>query len=271
MYSILDENRLIVQSAPPYYVVHINAAFSRLTGVQNDSIVGVPVSKTLSLVQSSLGEKQLHHQRNGNAETQKTPKMSSKSIKHASSNDDQDGSDLSGNQIQRITVSHENAAQTGMRVANQEREDFTLERLFASNQFGSVHKVNCREIRDDTILSDGSKNSSISSKETPRSPTPCIMSVCPVLNSPISHSSSMHYATDWPSTTHPRRSRTKGTASTHLIVQLFTEDDIQVAGNHHNLPTDIRGDGRAEDNDGADSGDSSLSNPSPDPPVVTCG
>ncbi len=233
-----------MQAAPPYDVVHVNAAFSRLTGVHNVSIIGCPISKALSLVQSSQEEKP--YQRNDNLETKTTQKMSSKSIKETSSNGDRDGSspDLSGmtigNEMQRISVSHENAAQAGMRVANQERGDFTLEHLIASNNFRSIYKVNCREIRGDTST-DESKNSSIASKETPRSLTPYVISVCPILNNPISH----------------------------LVVQFFSEDDIQVVGKNHNLPTDIRGDGLADDNGGADSGDSSLSNPSSDPPVTT--
>jgi len=41
--------RIVIQSTPPFVVVHTNAAYARLTGVDSHAVVGKPISALLSL------------------------------------------------------------------------------------------------------------------------------------------------------------------------------------------------------------------------------
>jgi hypothetical protein len=42
--------RIIIQAAPPFLVVHTNAAYSRLTGMDSHTVVGKPISSLLSIM-----------------------------------------------------------------------------------------------------------------------------------------------------------------------------------------------------------------------------
>lgn len=244
---------LIVQSEAPYLVVHVNAAFSRLSGIQNVTIIGCPLSKGIALAQSSEDDKQ-------------DQEPLTKSIEGSAPTE--------ASKIETvITVSHENAAQNGVLNANQEKEDSTVETILGSKKFGIYYRVNYLDLKNETqSFGSNSKNSSISSKEISRNPTPCYMSICPIRDSPQKAPAKHHSSTsEWPGATQSRRAR-KNTSPTHFVVQLVPEEKCQGSGEAENdkFPSNIGGGDRGDPSGGGSESSSSLSNPSSDP-VVACG
>jgi len=239
---------LIVQSEAPYLVVHVNAAFSRLSGIQNVTIIGCPLSKGIALAHST-------------EEGQQDQEPLTKPIKRSTPTE------------ASITVSHENAAQTGVLNANQEKEDSTVETILGSKKFGIYYRVNYLDLKNETeSFGSNSKNSSISSKDIPRNPTPCYMSICPVRDSPQKAPAKHHSSTsDWPGATQSRRAR-KNTSPTHFVVQLVPAEKCQGSGETENdkFPSNIGGGDRGDPSGGGSESSSSLSSPSSDP-VVACG
>jgi len=259
IYSFHITDRLIVQSAPPFLAVHINAAFSRLTGIHNTSVIGRPVSKILEL---ALADQQ--HRPQSPPNTMMTMAKESSSPSCSSGRSKETLQDMEGKEMVKTDKSslssHENstAVPVGMRAAaaavKTEERYFSIDRLIASSGFGNWHKVKTLDIRVSTPSSDGSNNgshnSSISSKEPPINPIVCIMSVCPVMNTaPHQHSHSHAPSPKHPGSTasskrrkhtHPhqhqhrqstgtpaRRSNVKHVGPTHFVVQLFSVEEGQ--------------------------------------------
>ena len=235
--------------------VHINAAFSRLTGMQNDYVIGKPVSKILALAEQDqkVSEQIMEHK-------DKEPSSPCISERSKVCLDDLDMKEAPDSDKSSLS-SHENMAAVGMRIAETEKRNISIRLLLASNDFGSCYKVNSLEFKGSAMPSDGSNNgsnnSSISSKDLPFNPTLCVMSICPILKNSHPSASNKHpSSTTTPkrrknahSHTHgqninapPRRSNAKSTTPSHFVIQLFLADegDVQEAvGESGKVPTKV--------------------------------
>jgi len=288
--------RLIVQAEPPFLAVHINAAFSRLTGINNSTVIGMPVSKIVALTEQ-LQSLPSHHEsialssmREPNEQHPGSPGNTTVRFKNVDTMDQHDH-DMEGKDKSNLN-SHENAAAAGVRFANTEETDVSIERLIASSGFGQCHKVQTLDVRVLTSSSDNgsnndSNNSSISSKDPPNNPTVCLMSVCPILNSSSQHSQlPKHQHTTSPSNNNshsppPKRRKHAHTQfrryhkPSHFVVQLFPLEGEQQVIDPGKVPANVdidasvSNDGSIRDgttgNEGS-SGDSSTSKA-----VVACG
>ncbi len=183
--------------------------------MQNSYVIGKPVSKILALAEH-------YHKDSQQIQVQQHSLVSKPQVQDKSSREHDDPKELSSPSssdrskmcLEDVSEpppvkdlpkmekssslsSHENAAAAGMRIAKTEKKDNSIERLLASNNFGSCYRVHSLEYKGSPISSDGSNNggsnnSSISSKDLPFNPTLCIMSICPILKS--SNASTLKHA-----------------------------------------------------------------------------
>jgi len=261
--SFTGTARLIVQAEPPYHIVHINAAFSRLTGIQNSSIIGKPVSQILSLVSTYDNNAKIMIQKNRLANT---------SIKGAQ---DQEPNHtkltVSKDPIQGMEIEGTNlpVPATDALSSNVDSEMASIDPLIASCGFHRYHQVRTRDIKqilppssDGSNSNNGSNNSSISSKDE-NVPKSCIMSICAVR----SHSGSQR------STTFNHFKITTGTKQassetpSHYLIQLFPLEGKQIVPDNisQTLNQSSTSSSRLDD-DSQMSGTSTASKP-----VVACG
>ena len=269
--------------------MHINAAFSRLTDIHNSTVIGIPVSKIVALTEQLQSIPSPHESstpsstREPNAQYPGSPGNTTVRFKDVDPLDqhdyDMEGKELAANNLS----SYENAAAAGIRVANTEETDISIERLIASSGFGQCHKVQTLDVRVLTSSSDNgsnndSNNSSLSSKDPPNNPTVCLMSVCPIMNSSFQHSQlPKHQHATSPSNNNSHSPKRRKHAHTHFrryhkpshfVVQLFPlEEEQQVVVDPGKVPVNVDVDESASNGsrrdgttgNGESSGDSTTS------------
>lgn len=110
--------RIVVQATPPFLIVHTNAAFSRLTGLESHHVVGNPISSLLSLPEKSVEGTEAH-----------------------------DPSSADSGRAQAVgEFSVPPVAARGFQLSQQSvnKQNHGLERLVASSGFGHLHIVQVR-------------------------------------------------------------------------------------------------------------------------------
>lgn len=130
--NVLDfyQLRIVVQGSPPFLVVHTNAAYCRMTGIDSHLVVGKPVSFLLSIQEGITTT--IHRP---DDETQAAEDFEADSCP-----EDHATSDLA-------------AAEASGRARAEASEDFcreiSLERLIASSGFGHIHVIHASTRRGD--------------------------------------------------------------------------------------------------------------------------
>jgi hypothetical protein len=186
--SFANTARLVVQSLEPYLAVHVNAAFSRLTGIHNSGIIGRPLSRILSL----LG----NNEWNAVNKDKLSPSTTSK------------GNDDSNNDIQ-------------------EQNSRTIDKLMAQSDFDNkyylvttiVDKGDDKGSDKSNSANEGSNNSSITSKEDSYTPMKCLISICSILSAPPRGRSSKSRKYEGHEMPYSRMKDTKMVIS-HYLIQL---------------------------------------------------
>ena len=230
---------------PAFLAVHINAAFTRLTGIQNGTVIGRPVSNIIAWIE----------QLQSFPLKSKSQESITSSLEEAnqpeSSNDlpDMERKEATKTDTSSLSSSsNDNIAVAGIRVAKMEESEISIERLIALSGHGKYHKVQTLDIRVSTSASDicsnnESNNSSISSKDPPNNPTVCMMSVCPIMDSSSQHLQLTKRSTS-PSNISPKRRKNAHTqfrrhlSPSHFVVQLFPLEEDQII-NSGKVPADI--------------------------------
>lgn len=110
--------RIVVQATPPFLIVHTNAAFSRLTGLESHHVVGNPISSLLSLPEKSMEGTEAHDP--SSADSGRAQAVSEFSVPPVAAR---------GFQLSQQSVNKQNHG---------------LERLVASSGFGHLHIVQVR-------------------------------------------------------------------------------------------------------------------------------
>jgi hypothetical protein len=113
--------RIIIQSAPPFLVVHTNAAYSRLTGMDSHAILAQPISSLLSIMDQ--------------VETSATAYLNDVHHEHSSVED------AAGNRQSRELVAAEVAGRARAEASEPDAIKMGLDRLVVSCGFGRLHRV----------------------------------------------------------------------------------------------------------------------------------
>ena len=166
--------RVVIEAKSPFLAVHVNAAFSRLTGVQNSTVIGRPLSTILTI----LGQ------------IQDLPEKRTTCSQHK--NNKRIGNKKNSQSTKSNSFSNDNGIAATRCIWNRHAETrISIERLIASNCYEVCYMVNILGFEGGTITSpyqqedvhnrSGSRHSSISSKDVHVKPTLCTMSMCPVM------------------------------------------------------------------------------------------
>lgn len=226
--SFTGTARLIVQADPPYCAVHINAAFSRLTGIHNSSVIGTPISKILSLVSTYDNNAKINIQRKKEDKKQTTGiirEQDSCIATESTKKDPIQGMEIEGTNLPVVPTSDG-------QISNPDSETTSIDPLIVSCGFHHYHQVRTLDIKlavqpsNDGCSSsnNGSNNSSISSKDE-NIPKSCIMSICAVYSHHgyQSSASSKHLN----SATASKKQKSSDTPS-HYLIQLFPLEGNQI-------------------------------------------
>lgn len=146
---------MIVQAESPFLAVHVNAAFSRLTGMHNSGIIGRPLSKILSLIDTNEWR---------SAGKEAKPSQLRVSGEELNENDHQEQKALSITKIMR-NCGFDSCYKV---ITN-------VEKSYDKSSNGSSNGNSANE---------GSNNSSITSKDDSFTPTKCVMSICAIAAAP---------------------------------------------------------------------------------------
>jgi hypothetical protein len=225
--SFTGTARLVVQADPPYCAVHINAAFSRLTGIHNNSVIGTPISKILSLVSTYDNNTKINTQREKDDKKQTTGIIQEQEAciaTESTSTDPIQGMEIEGTNLPVVPTSD-------ALLSNPDSETTSIDPLIVSCGFHHYHQVRTLDIKlavqpsNDGCSSsnNGSNNSSISSKDE-NIPKSCIMSICAVYSHHGCHSSTPSKRLN--SATGTKKQKSFDTPS-HYLIQLFP-----LEGNH---------------------------------------
>lgn len=260
--------RLILQGEPPFLAVHCNAAFSRLTGIQNSTVIGRPVAKIFSVLPATLQKEAPPPPPRPQESSGPIGQQVQVEIQNEQNSLKTDKSSLSSN---------ENNADVRTDHVTNTSEDVSIERLIASSGFGKCHLVQTLELKTTNSSSDNSNNesnnSSISSKDPPNKPSIVMMSVCPIMNASAQYSYSQAIKSSMDSPPKRRkhshsqyRRHLRNASQSHFVVQLFPyQGDVptNVGINQQNSSNSRRG----QTTGGSEtSGDSSSSKE-----IVACG
>lgn len=261
--SFTHTARLIVQANPPYLVVHINAAFSRLTGIQNSTAIGKPLSKILILLSTH---------------DQLTPSGAQEDGQSHQKDSEKDYDD-SNDQVQAMKIDGSNIPDAGL---NQSSGDLQKNRSYIESvitfvgfkQYYKVQTLDCRRenlpTSDCSISNYCSLNSSISSKDE-NIPRSCVMSVCAIhshhRDRVETHSNHHHHHNSGAKRTKSCKEQAKSMVATHFLIQLFPLENEELIPERIAQPMAQSSEtsSRLED-DSQVSGSSTKSKP-----VVACG
>jgi hypothetical protein len=138
--------RIVVQATPPFLVVHTNAAFTALTGIDSHSIVGKPISGVVSVPQSKQGFMLTEIDHTDGSHSGQSSMTNSASGNRQQEEGSSAQQDPQGRQLyegMRTILNHEAAAAAGQARANSnEMQDIDVERLIAASGFGHIHIMN---------------------------------------------------------------------------------------------------------------------------------
>ena len=109
--ALVISTRLVVLSTPPFLVVHTNAAYCRLTGIDSHKVVGKPIRALLSVPEEGLSAMQGFQDESSEA--------------------------AAGNNSELAAA----AAAGRARASQQNRQSVELERMVASSGFGHLHTL----------------------------------------------------------------------------------------------------------------------------------
>jgi hypothetical protein len=200
---------LIVQAGKPFLAVHVNAAFSRLTGMQNSGIIGRPLSKIFALIDYNKWES-----------TSKEDKIPNENAQDESGGDSGEA--------------------RGDCTEETQDKQITISQLMGESNFGTFYKVTTIVEKSDGNSSNNSNsanelsnNSSISTKEDSFTSTKCMMSICAIVSTqPRRRSSSMGPPNQKQKTNNNNVSSSKSPNKsigdkniTHCLIQLTPCDD----------------------------------------------
>ncbi len=145
-------SRLVVQAITPYLAVHVNAAFSRLTGMHNSGIIGRPLSKILCLLENDDWDV-----------VNKSKPVSSSKYDEDSNEDGQKQNRLS---IERLMEKggFDNRSYHVITIVDKGDSDKSSDKSNSANE--------------------ESNNSSITSKEDSFTPMKCTVSICYIISPP---------------------------------------------------------------------------------------
>ena len=125
--------RIVIKSVPPFLVVHTNAAYCRLSGIDSHAAVGKPISNLLS-----LPDKQMLVEAESNHDTSSF--VNSKIAgydEERPKNQSATGQDPSLNHIAAEAAGRARAA-----ASTEDYYEMNLERLVSASGFGKCHLVN---------------------------------------------------------------------------------------------------------------------------------
>ena len=266
--------RLVVQAESPYVAVHVNAAFSRLTGMHNSRIIGRPLSKILSLIDSnqvdrsaaSIRKKQQHEEKHEEINVDSTTIKTSQIIREEEPGPTNYDEDASNDEQKGSTF-----------VEGIFKENLNLKRMF--NFTTIVDKSDDKNGNASNSANEGSNNSSITSKDDSLDSVRGVMSICLIVSIPTRGQKKknearifLHQAQhDPPSSIKKQMQQSDETAGmypgnsdsldrdtlhlSHYLIQLFPADDEGQRSNQ-------REDEEKEEN---------MSVSSTDSPTLTCG
>jgi hypothetical protein len=263
--SFADTARLIVQAEAPYCAVHVNAAFSRLTGIHNSSVIGTPVSKILSLVSTYDNDAKIGIQRKRQEKKQSKgviDKQESFATTETASKDPIQGMEIEGTNLPVPT--------SDALISNPDSETVSIDPLIASCEFNHYHQVRTLDVKQALQPSsdgcsnsnNGSNNSSISSKDE-NIPKSCIMSICAV-HSPHGNQSSTH-SSHINNVAGSKKQKSCDTPS-HYLIQVFPLEGNQIIPENISQTLHQSSTSSSRLDDDSQSGTSTASKP-----VAACG
>jgi hypothetical protein len=207
--------RIVVQATPPFLVVHANAAYSALTGIDSHFIIGKPIRTVLSVPESK--EQQFMLAEINNADGFHSGQSSMTNSAAVNRQNQLQATAGGPNQQSQPTQeqqaasanndrTHATAAAVGQaRAQSNEMVEMNVERLVAASGFGYIHMMNVTAkphimlgrnvtvVREKNLTGDQqsrgdgeqrSQASSLPSNDGAFHAIPCHMSVSPVVSSP---------------------------------------------------------------------------------------
>lgn len=172
----IQQNRIVTQATPPFLVIHTNAAFCRLTGIDSHLVVGKAIS-CLMTIQLNNSERLENMQQD--------------------QQDDENNSNMNRDSTNQSDIQ---SAPTRLR----DRKEIGLERLIASSGFGQYHIVHVKTkqhhmvgrnvtiVKDGPLISNlsvsnqksGYENASVTSSSDGKAGLiPCRSSIAPIVSS----------------------------------------------------------------------------------------
>jgi hypothetical protein len=155
----IDSFRLVVQSAPPFLVVHVNAAYSGLTGIDSHLAIGrpiqlllsIPEAKTLALLHAAAAITEAMSTNGAMSSVSGNSSLTNSATGQEARHQDRAETKAAGEETQvsgpQNPVENPNlaaAAAAGRARANShvdEQLDVNVERLVASSGFGQYHII----------------------------------------------------------------------------------------------------------------------------------
>lgn len=140
MSLLTNQTRIVVNASPPFLVVHTNAAYCRLSGIDSHAVIGKPISSLLSIPDPQTLEgvkaKHLFPQETPRPEDADEFGSSTENARQASTQDD------------IIVLSHAElregltAAEAAGRARAAASQEDSVERLVATSGFGRYNIIN---------------------------------------------------------------------------------------------------------------------------------
>ena len=226
MFSFTYFFRLIVQSKVPFLAVHVNAAFSRFTGMHNCRIIGKPLSKILSLIDTN------------NQLDSSSCTSSTKEEQHRQQGTKNENNSINNNQTSKKAASVVKAEvpfdEESSSYEDKQKSDFLLiEQLLMEENCINLkkkHKVTTIVDKSDekngnvstNSANEGSNNSSITSKDDSLDAVRGVMSICVIVSTPPRGSVLRSKSTI---SKRPRPDNQNSSASSSSSIQIKDEQD----------------------------------------------
>lgn len=125
--------RIVIKSVPPFLVVHTNAAYCRLSGIDSHAAVGKPISNLLSLPDQQMLVEAESNQDTSSFVNSKLAEYDEERPKNHSA----PRQDPSQNYIAAAAAGRAKAA-----ASREDNNEMSLERLVSASGFGKCHLVN---------------------------------------------------------------------------------------------------------------------------------
>lgn len=180
---------IVIQASPPFLVVHANAAYCRLTGVDTHAAIGKPISSLLSIVDVDKMEESAFQEATTTSLRRSVTEVPQEPVPRRNAAEFRSASD----QTAAVAAGRANAASP-----ENDLSDLCLDRLLAASGFGMYHIVQVEgkphQIlgRNVTVVRSADpggidnnredSTSSITSNDCPMNPILCRMGVSPVVS-----------------------------------------------------------------------------------------